>query len=157
MREAVSFRTVPRASMPRVCRLTELVKFLDRFLKKRCHTVSEIILHDAVSGWSANVRVVYRPFFRCRALLNCAYSVTSSRFSSSRSAVALRRPFVRALGAAWGKKTVIGTPKNLASLSKSEIEGLQVSDSQRETVLAVGLTASADPPSLCPRPFAALP
>src|ERR1041385_6196837 len=35
---------------------------------------------------------------RCRALLNCAYNVTSSRFSSSRSAVALRRAFVRDFG-----------------------------------------------------------
>jgi hypothetical protein len=84
------------------------MKCLDRFLKKRA-TVSEIILHDAVEAG------VQRPgrlpcLLSLPALLNCAYSVTSSRFSSSRSAVALGRAFVRALGANWGKKTVIGTP-----------------------------------------------
>jgi hypothetical protein len=94
------------------------MKFLDRLLKKLA-TVIEIILIDvvAVSGRNGNAEVVYRVFFRCRVLLNCAYSVTSSRFSSSGSAVALRRAFVRALGAGSGKKTLIGTPKNPARFS----------------------------------------
>ena len=75
--------------------LTELVKSVDRLLKT-LGTVSEITLLDIVEGQNGNVLVVYLVLFRCRSLLNCAYSVTSSRFSSSRSAVALRRAFVRA-------------------------------------------------------------
>ena len=74
------------------------MKVVDRLLNTLA-TVSEIILLDVVAGQNGNVRVVYLVFFRCRALLNCAYSVTSSRFLPSRSAVALRRAFVWALGA----------------------------------------------------------
>jgi hypothetical protein len=61
---------------------------------------------------------------RCRAFLNCAYSITSSRSASSKSAVALRTAYARDFGWAWGKKIVIGKPKNWANLSKSEIDRL---------------------------------
>ena len=42
----------------------------------------------------------------------------------TRSAVALRTAFARDFGWAWGKKIAIGTPKNWANLSKSEMDGL---------------------------------
>ena len=88
------------------------MKFLDRLLKNLA-TVIEIILLDvvAVSGRSEKAEVVYCVFFRCQVLLNCAYSITSSRFSPSRSVLALRRAFVRASGAGSGNRTVIGIPK----------------------------------------------
>jgi hypothetical protein len=38
--------------------------------------------------------------------------------------VALRTAFARDFGWAWGKKIAIGTPKNGANLSKSEMDGL---------------------------------
>jgi hypothetical protein len=63
-------------------------------------------------------------FCLCRPFLNWAYSITFSRSSSSSSAVALRSAFARDFGCAWGKKIVMDTPKNWASLSKSEIAGL---------------------------------
>jgi hypothetical protein len=53
-----------RPQVQQRCRLTELMKFLDRLLKKLA-TVSEIILLDvvAVSGRSGNAEVVYCIFF----------------------------------------------------------------------------------------------
>jgi len=52
-----------------------------------------------------------------------------------------------------GKKAVIGAPKKRASLSRSEIEGLYVAVSQRETVLAVVSTACANSSWLMPCPL----
>jgi hypothetical protein len=40
------------------------------------------------------------------------------------AAVVLRTAFARDFGWAWGKKIVIGTPKNWADVSKSETDGL---------------------------------
>jgi hypothetical protein len=45
-------------------------------------------------------------------------SATSSRSRSSRSAIALIRAFACELGLAFGKKAVIGTPKNSDTLSE---------------------------------------
>ena len=55
--------------------------------------------------------------------------------------MALRRAFARDFGWAWGKKIAIGTPKNAANLSKSEMDGLKGAVSQGEIVLAVAFTA----------------
>ena len=103
-----------------ICRLSELMKFLV--------TIHENGFHDSwnrgvgLGGQTGAAAYLFLLFRRARR--NWAYRVTSSRSFSSRSAVALRRAFVRGLGCASGKKTVIGTPKNRANPSKSEIDGL---------------------------------
>ena len=100
-----------------------------------------LLAERRASCWAGNA---YRVRFACRRdFLNKAYSRTSSRSALSRSAVALSSAFVRDFGFGSGKKAVIGTLKNRASFSKSEMDGLWVAVSHREIVLAVVPTACA--------------
>src|SRR5271157_1967748 len=104
-----------------LCRISELMTFVSEYVTQnvRINDIDLCFKHKS----RASAQLLAFRFARC-ALLKSAYEVTSSRSRSSRSAVALMMAFTRNFGLASGKNTVIGTPKNRASISNSEIDGL---------------------------------